>query len=185
MDQRNRYRKIAHISTVVKRTGRMGLVPAALLLVGTYCAEEKQESAAVPDPDPIIAQVGDKAITLRQFRAFSRDIPKYLQSEKTGLERVRNHLQTMIDRELLALEALDQSIDQSPRFLKNMRRFKEKRLLAAFQAREIRGENNPGRSGGILRKRRFVQGGQIRRNTGRRRRQSGGRRGGTQGGQEL
>ena len=116
----------------------MGLVPAALLLVGTHCAEEKQESAAVPDPNPIIAQVGDRKITLGQFRAFSRDIPKYLQSEKTGIERVRNHLQTMIDRELLAMEALAQSIDQSPRFLKKMRRFKEKRLLAVFQAREIR-----------------------------------------------
>ena len=116
----------------------MGLVSAALLLVGTHCAEEKQESAAVPDSDSIIAQVGDRAITLGQFRAFSRDIPKYLQSEKTGIERVRNHLQTMIDRELLAMEALDQGIDQSPRFLKNMRRFKERRLLAVFQAREIR-----------------------------------------------
>ena len=138
MDQRKSYQKISPISTVVKRTGRMGLVPAALLLVGTYCAEEKQESAAVPAPDPIIAQVGDKAITLGQFQTFSRDIPKYLQSEKTGIERVRNHLQTMIDRELLAMEALAQGIDQSPRFLKKMRRFKEKRLLAVFQAREIR-----------------------------------------------
>lgn len=138
MDQRKSYRKIAPISTVVKRTGRMGLVPAALLFVGTHCAEEKQESAAVPDPDPIIAQVGDRAITLQQFRAFSRDIPQYLQSEKTGIERVRNHLQTIIDRELLAMEALAQGIDQSPRFLRKMRRFKEKRLLAVFQAREIR-----------------------------------------------
>ena len=138
MDQRKSYRKIAPISTVVKRTGRMGLVPAALLFVGTHCAEEKQESAAVPDPEPIIAQVGDRAITLEQFRVFSRDIPKYLQSEKTGIERVRNHLQTMIDRDLLAMEALAQGIDQSPRFLKKMRRFKEKRLLAIFQAREIR-----------------------------------------------
>ena len=116
----------------------MGLVLAALLFVGTHCAEEKQESAAVPDPDPIIAQVGDRAITLEQFRAFSRDIPKYLQSEKTGIERVRNHLQTMIDRDLLAMEALAQGIDQSPRFLKKMRRFKEKRLLPVFLAREIR-----------------------------------------------
>ena len=116
----------------------MGLVPAALLLVGTHCAEEKQESAAVPDPDPIIAQVGDRAITLGQFQTFSRDIPTYLQSEKTGIERVRNHLQTMIDRELLAMEALAQGIDQSPRFLRKMRRFKEKRLLAVFQARAIR-----------------------------------------------
>ena len=116
----------------------MGLVPAALLFVGTHCAEEKQESAAVPDPDPIIAQVGDRAITLGQFRAFSRDIPTYLQSEKTGIERVRNHLQTMIDRDLLAMEALAQGIDQSPRFLRKMRRFKEKRLLAIFQARAIR-----------------------------------------------
>ena len=116
----------------------MGLVLAALLLVGTHCAEEKQESAAVPDPNPIIAQVGDKEITLEQFRAFSRDIPKYLQSEKTGIERVRNHLQTMIDRDLLAMEALAQGIDQSPRFLKKMRRFKEKRLLPVFLAREIR-----------------------------------------------
>lgn len=116
----------------------MGLVLAALLLVGTHCAEEKQESAAVPDPDPTIAQVGDKEITLEQFRAFSRDIPKYLQSEKTGIERVRNHLQTMIDRDLLAMEALARGIDQSPRFLKKMRRFKEKRLLPVFLAREIR-----------------------------------------------
>ena len=116
----------------------MGLVLAALLFVGTHCAEEKQESAAVPDPDPIIAQVGDKEITLEQFRAFSRDIPKYLQSEKTGIERVRNHLQTMIDRDLLAMEALARGIDQSPRFLKKMRRFKEKRLLPVFLAREIR-----------------------------------------------
>ena len=116
----------------------MGLVLAALLLVGTHCAEEKQESAAVPDPNPIIAQVGDKEITLGQFRAFSRDIPQYLQSEKTGIERVRNHLQTMIDRDLLAMEALAQGIDQSPRFLKKMRRFKEKRLLPVFLAREIR-----------------------------------------------
>ncbi len=116
----------------------MGLGPAALLLVGTHCAEEKQESAPIPDPDPIIAQVGDRAITLGQFQTFSRDIPTYLQSEKTGIERVRNHLQTMIDRELLAMEALTQGIDQSPRFLKKMRRFKEKRLLAVFQAREIR-----------------------------------------------
>lgn len=138
MNQRKSHRKIAPISTVVKKTGRMGLVPAALLFVGTHCAEEKQESAAVPDPDPIIAQVGDRAITLEQFRAFSRDIPKYLQSEKTGIDRVRNHLQTMIDRDLLAMEALAQGIDQSPRFLKKMRRFKEKRLLAIFQARAIR-----------------------------------------------
>ena len=138
MDQRKRHRKISHISTVVKRTSRMGLVLAALLLVGTHCAKEKQESAAIPDPDPIIAQVGDREISLGQFRAFSRDIPKYLQSEKTGIERVRNHLQTMIDRELLAREALAQGIDQSPRFLKKMRRFKEKRLLAVFLAREIR-----------------------------------------------
>ena len=116
----------------------MGLVLAALLLVSTHCAEEKQESAAVPDPNPIIAQVGDKEITLEQFRAFSRDIPQYLQSEKTGIERVRNHLQTMIDRDLLAMEALAQGIDQSPRFLKKMRRFKEKRLLPVFLAREIR-----------------------------------------------
>ena len=116
----------------------MGLIPAALLLIGTHCAEEEQESATIPDPDPIIAQVGDRAVTLGQFRAFSRDIPKYLQSEKTGIERVRNHLQTMIDRELLAMEALAQGIDQSPRFLRKMRRFKEKRLLAVFQAREIR-----------------------------------------------
>ena len=138
MAQRKRHRKTAHISTVVKRTGRMGLVLAALLLVGTHCAEEKQESAAVPDPNPIIAQVGDKQITLGQFRAFSRDIPQYLQSEKTGIERVRNHLQTMIDRELLAMEALAQGINQSPRFLKKMRRFKEKRLLPVFLARKIR-----------------------------------------------
>ena len=138
MNQRKSHRKIAPISTVVKKTGIMGLVPAALLFVGTHCAEEKQESAAVPDPDPIIAQVGDRAITLEQFRAFSRDIPKYLQSEKTGIDRVRNHLQTMIDRDLLAMEALAQGIDQSPRFLKKMRRFKEKRLLAIFQARAIR-----------------------------------------------
>ena len=139
MDNCKNCDKIGHSPAVKKRKGRMGLVSMALLLACIHCAEEKQETAVVvPQEDPIIAQVGDKAIRLEQFRAFSGDIPKYLQSEKTGLERARNHLQTMIDRELLLLEALAQGIDQNPRFSKKMRKFKENKLLAIYQAREIK-----------------------------------------------
>ena len=45
---------------------------------------------------------------LGQLRAFYGKIPNYLQSDSEGLEKERNHLQTLIDMELLQLEAKEQ-----------------------------------------------------------------------------
>ena len=124
----------------------MGLFSLALLLACTRGAEEKQESAVAQKQesaltqkqDPIVAQVGDETITLEQFQEFSRKIPSYLQSKKTGLEREKNHLQTMIDRKLLLIEAVAQGIDTSPGFLRKTRKIKENKILGIFQLREIK-----------------------------------------------
>jgi len=144
MDTRTNKEKILYIFTVAKRSSIMGLFSMVLLLACIHCAEEKKETTVALKEKPSIAQnppvaqVGDKTISLEQFRAFSRKIPEYLQSKKKGIERDKNHLQTMIDRKILLLEAVVQGVDRSPDFLKDMRHAKENKIFNIFQMREIK-----------------------------------------------
>ena len=103
------------------------------------CAEETDAPEATQD-DLVVAQVGDKAITVKQLREFSDNLPKRHQSTKTGLERERDHLQTMIDMELLLMEAQNERIAQSPDFLRKMEKIKKRKLVGVFQQRNIKVE---------------------------------------------
>ena len=85
----------------------------ALLAICMSCAEETDTPAVTLD-GLVVAQVGDKAITAKQLREFSDNLPKRHQSTKTGLARERDHLQTMIDMELLLMETQNERIAQSP-----------------------------------------------------------------------
>ena len=109
----------------------------ALLALCMSCAEET-DAPEVTQDDLVVAQVGDKAITVKQLREFSDNLPKRHQSTKTGLERARNHLQTMIDMELLLIEAQNERIAQSPDFLRKMEKFKKRKLVGVFQQRNIK-----------------------------------------------
>ena len=104
-------------------------------------APEAVETA--PDRDAVVARVADMEITAADLREFSGRMPEQLRGEKAGLERAKNHLRTMTDREILRLEAQARGLDQSRRFLKKLSKARKERIVGIFQAREIEIETNP------------------------------------------
>lgn len=88
------------------------------------------------DSNPIVAMVGETAITAQDVRDFIDGLP----AEAKGAEspdRAREHLQTLIDTELLLMEARAERIDGSPAFLRRMGRARKARLVRVFEERSI------------------------------------------------
>ena len=110
----------------------------ALLAMCLNCAGEKDEAPEVALDDLVVAQVGDKTITAKQLRKFSNTLPKRHQAKETGLERHKDHLQTMIDMELLKMEAQNENIAQSPRFLRKISKAQKIKLSTTYQKRNIK-----------------------------------------------
>ena len=77
-------------------------------------------------------------ITAGQLQAFYGKIPNYLQSDREGLEKERNHLQTLIDMELLQLEAKEQGIDRLPAFIYKIAQYRKEKLVGLYQIKKIR-----------------------------------------------
>ena len=126
---------------------RIGVVLLAIL--GTSCANQEEESLQpqadlATDPDSTsqgnleLARVGDRSITAGQLQAFYGKIPNYLQSDREGLEKERNHLQTLIDMELLQLEAKEQGIDRLPAFIYKIAQYRKEKLVGLYQIKKIR-----------------------------------------------
>jgi parvulin-like peptidyl-prolyl isomerase len=118
-------------------------------IVGTGCTSQEEESIQ-PESGPTtdapaqlqqeleLARVGDKSITTGQLESFYADIPSYLQSNKEGLEKVRRHLQTLIDMELLRFEALERGVDRLPVFTHKMHLYRKDKLVGLYQIKNIR-----------------------------------------------
>ena len=125
---------------------RIGVVLLAIL--GTSCANQEEESlqpqadlSTAPDSTSQwkleLARVGDRSITAGQLQAFYGKIPNYLQSDSEGLEKERNHLQTLIDMELLQLEAKEQGIDRLPAFIYKIAQYRKEKLIGLYQIKKI------------------------------------------------
>ena len=137
------------IIRLVPAVTRLGIGAALLVIFGTGCANQ-EEKARQPevnlttDPDSTfqeileLARVGDQSITAGQLRAFYGKIPDYLQSDRQGLEKERNHLQTLIDMELLQLEAKAQGIDRLPAFISKIAQYRREKLVGLYQIKKIR-----------------------------------------------
>ena len=151
---------------------RIGVVLLAIL--GTSCANQEEESlqpqadlSTAPDSTSQwkleLARVGDRSITAGQLQAFYGKIPNYLQSDSEGLEKERNHLQTLIDMELLQLEAKEQGIDRLPAFIYKIAQYRKEKLVGLYQIKKIRvrvsGQevSDYFREQGLARKVRFAQ----------------------------
>ena len=132
--------------------------PAWFVLVLAACSAPPDEKApapvpsgdeapaaveTAPDRDAVVARVGDMEITAADLREFSGRMPEQLRGEKAGIERAKNHLRTMTDREILRLEAQARGLDQSRGFLKKLSKAGRERIVGLFQAREIEIETNP------------------------------------------
>ncbi len=115
----------------------------AMTLSLISCAEEKA-NPVVEEEDPPVVQVGSVTITLKQLREFTRDLHEEFQSKKEGIEREKDHLQTMIDKEILLLEAANTGIDKTPSVLEKMHKIKRNKVLNTFALREIKVDREKG-----------------------------------------
>ena len=108
-----------------------------LLLLGSFvllalwsCSREK------PDPEArIVARVGDKTITVREFR---RNYEAGFAHLKTGPDRKRTYLDYMIKEELLALEGYRRGFDQSESVQNAQAKLLNELMVEALIEREVK-----------------------------------------------
>ncbi|MYK42379.1 MAG: hypothetical protein F4049_19470, partial [Gemmatimonadetes bacterium] len=81
-----------------------------------------------PD-DPVVAQVGDVALTKAEYLRFVERLPPGLQSEDA-----RDHLQSLVDQELLLQEARTRGIEQSDEIRYQLNALVRKQLSQRYQA---------------------------------------------------
>ena len=94
------------------------------------CAQEPR--------DPVVAVVGERQITAEELRRFVLDLPPGLLTEEEGKKAREDYLQTLIDREILLLEARNQGLERDPELLKKLSEKKKDHILSIFSKREIR-----------------------------------------------
>lgn len=102
-----------------------GFCTAALLLAG--CGKD----------DPVLARVGEVDIRASAYRRFVERLPVSLQSEQEGRAGDLEHLQSMVDRELLFREARVRGIDSSAAIKGRVERFARSRLVNTYQLRVV------------------------------------------------
>ena len=78
-----------------RREERLALVAFFFLLFG----------CGGPADDNVIARVDTVEITVEDLLQFNADIPALLRSEEQGVQMWRDHLDSMVDMELMLLEA--------------------------------------------------------------------------------
>ena len=105
------------------------LLPLVLFTVLMGCTVEMG--------DRVVAQIGDEGITVDQLRKFIAGLPEDAKAEHTRVEEARNHLNTMINIELLIMEAKAAELDESPEFLARLANARREKLISIFQDRAL------------------------------------------------
>lgn len=100
-----------------------------LLLICTGCGPKNE--------NPTVTEVGDQTITVQDVRDFLAKLPEHAKGEEDGKEQLRDHLQTMIDIELLLLEAQSQGLERSSAYLTRMSRIRKAKLVGEYERRTI------------------------------------------------
>ena len=105
------------------------LLPLVLFTVFMGCTVEMG--------DRVVAQIGDEGITVDQLRKFIAGLPEDAKAEHTRVEEARNHLNTMVNIELLIMEAKAAELDESPEFLARLANARREKLISIFQDRAL------------------------------------------------
>ena len=85
----------------------------------------------------IVARVGEVEIEQAEFAAFVERLPPGLRSPKEGRAADREHLQSMIDEELMFVEARALGIDTSSAVAHQLREMVRQRLVEHYRAQVI------------------------------------------------
>jgi len=85
----------------------------------------------------VVARVGEVDITIEDLQRFKGDVPALLLSEKEDTEALVEYLQTMVDMELMLLEARLRKIDADSAFAAKWAEEREQKLFKEFVKIEI------------------------------------------------
>ena len=101
----------------------------ALGIVLSGCEEDAQ--------GPVLAEVGDTRIHAAQLHRFEERLVESLRAKEAGIEGRRQHLQALIDKELLIREAAARGWDRDRDMRRKLEREWTERLVNEFFAREV------------------------------------------------
>lgn len=105
------------------------LIVLILIIVFFYKAESKEI---------ILAKVGDKVITKKDFLLnYEFGLP-HLKIGKTTLEKKKNYLQFMINEYLVSLEAQSKGLDSSPAIIYQSQKVKKELLLESIIENDVK-----------------------------------------------
>lgn len=94
-------------------------------------------SCGTPTEDLVVARVGEVEIDAPQLLEFEEKLHPDLRSKKTGADAYFDYLQTLIDKELMVLEAKKRGLDQRADFRRKMNKLRSDRVLRRFLQLEV------------------------------------------------
>jgi len=103
---------------------------AALVACGKQ--EPTMQKEALP-----LAQVGEELITDRDMRYLIDNVAEWAKSEQEGGAKVREYLQSLIDRTLILREARAGQLDRSPAFVSEVATALRRRLVREIEQRAV------------------------------------------------
>ena len=103
---------------------------AALVACGEQ--EPTTQKEALP-----LAQVGEELITDRDIRYLIDNVAEWAKSEQEGGAKVREYLQSLIDRTLILREARAGKLDRSPAFVSEVATALRRRLIREIEQRAV------------------------------------------------
>ena len=106
------------------------------LILATLVACGQREPAAEKEGLPL-AQVGAEVITDRNLKYLSGNVADWAKSKKEGSARVREYLQSLVDRSLILQEARAGGLDQTPAFANEVAAALRRRLIKEIEQRGV------------------------------------------------
>ena len=85
-----------------------------------------------------LVTIGDEVIRTGDFERFVARLPEWTKSEQAGGEKVRDYLQTLVDRALILRAATDGGLAQSPQVEEALESALDQRLVQEVEGREIK-----------------------------------------------
>ena len=107
-----------------------------LLYLGTQILLSLQ-FASCGEKEPVVARIGDAEIAVADFKRFVGNLPPELRSEKQGREADLDYLNSMVDQELLLMEARARGIDTSAAIATQLQDLIRLRLAGRYRAQVI------------------------------------------------
>ena len=87
--------------------------------------------------------MGDKEITRGDLTLFAAETPALLRSEAAGIDAAKDYLQTLIDMELMLVEARAKGLDKEAQFTEQWEQEQQNRIVKEYLERHVLPESQP------------------------------------------